>query len=392
MLAAGPAILLVAIAAAWVFGPQPIVPTVVAPEQTPLAQTSPTASASPTAAPWNLDEDVGTLMVLSWKATTPWSSVRAELVNDHIGGALLFAANFGGTAQGLSQMTSRLNGIASTTCESHPILSMLDQEGGDVINVRGPFAPPWPVVMAGGGSTHVHDLEVASGAGLRAAGLGLDLAPVADVRTNPSDLTIGGRSFGSDPTTVAPLVAAAVKGLHDGGVGATLKHFPGLGGAAGDPHVAVPTDYESEAQWEAVQLPGFRAGVSAGADAVMVTAMYAPGLGASTVPALFSASIIGRIRRQLGFNGVIVTDSLSMGGIGVSWSLPRAAVLAVAAGNDMILLGNSDPAYEAAAIAAVKAAVRSGRISWAQVHQSAQRVNALRDRWGRHPTSCVRHL
>jgi len=117
MLAAGPAILLVAIAAAWVFGPQPIVPTVIAPEQTPLAQTSPTASASPTAAPWNLDEDVGTLMVLSWKATTPWSSVRAELVNDHIGGALLFAANFGGTAQGLSQMTSRLNGIASTTCE-----------------------------------------------------------------------------------------------------------------------------------------------------------------------------------------------------------------------------------------------------------------------------------
>jgi beta-N-acetylhexosaminidase len=390
MLAAGPALLLVAVVAAWVFGPQPaaspIPIPIPAPAETPIAQ------ASPTAAPWNLDDDVGALMVLSWKSATPWSVVRGELVNDHAGGVLLFSSNFGGTPQGLSQMTSRLNALASTTCQSHPILSMLDQEGGDVINVRAPFAPPWPVVMAGGGTAHVHDLEAASGAGLRAAGLDLDLAPVADVRTNAYDLTIGGRSFGSNPSVVAPLVSAAVKGLHDGGVGATLKHFPGLGGAAGDPHVAVPTDTESEAQWEAVQLPGFRAGVSAGVDAVMVTAMYAPGLGVTTVPALFSHSITNRIRTQLGFDGVIVTDSLSMGGIGVRWSLAQAAVLAVAAGNDMILLGNADPAYEAAAIAAVKVAVRSGRISWAQVHRSAQRVNALRDRWGPRPTSCVRHL
>jgi beta-N-acetylhexosaminidase len=226
-------------------------------------------------------------------------------------------------------------------------------------------------------------------AGLAAAGVGLDLAPVADVRTNPRDAIIGDRSFGSTPSVVAPSVAAAVQGLHDGGVGATVKHFPGLGGAAGDPHVAIPTDPESEAHWRAVQLPGFQAGIDAGADAVMVTAMYTPGLGSGSTPALFSSSIIGRLRNELGFGGVIVSDSLSMWGIGQKWSLPEAAVMALAAGNDMLLLGNGDPSYEASAVDAVRGAVQSGRLDRARLHESALRVNALRDRWGRAPAPCL---
>jgi beta-N-acetylhexosaminidase len=345
-------------------------------------------SASPSAAPWNLDDDVGSIMVLSWKATTPWPVVSAELVHDRIGGVLLFAANFGGTQQGLATADAQLRALASTSCANHPILTMLDQEGGDVVNVHGAFAPPWPEAMAAAGADQVRALEQASGAGLSAAGLGLDLAPVADVRTNPGDLVIGARSFGSNPAQVAPLVAAAVQGLHDGGVGATIKHFPGLGGAAGDPHVAIPTDPETEARWEAVQLPAFRAGIAAGADAVMVTAVYVPGLGAGNVPAMFSPAVVGRIRSQLGFNGVIMSDSLSMGGLDPKWPLPVAAVAALAAGNDMLLLGNGDPAYEALAVATVKAAVLSGRLSRAQIHASAMRVNALRERRGQRPSPC----
>lgn len=352
--------------------------------------TSPIASASPSpsAEPWNLDDDVGSIMVLSWTASTPWSQVRDVLVDYEVGGALLFGANFGSNPQGLKRLDDQLGALATSSCLAHPLLTMLDEEGGDVTNVKAAFAPPWQAVMASGGADYVRGLERSNGAGLRAAGLGLNLAPVADVRTNPLDDVIGARSFGSNTGAVAPLVAAAVQGLHDGGVGATLKHFPGLGGAAGDPHVAIPTDYETAAQWANVQLPSFRAGVAAGADAVMVTAMYAPALGASTVPAIFSPQVVALIRTQLGFNGVIITDSLSMGGIGAKWSLPQAAVMAVAAGNDMILLSNGSPAYEASAINAVKQAVRSGRLSWAQVHASAQRVNALRDRWGTRLVPC----
>ena len=167
-----------------------------------------------------------------------------------------------------------------------------------------------------------------------------------------------------------------------------MKHFPGLGGAAGDPHVAIPTDPESEAKWSKVQLPAFQAGIAAGADAVMVTAMYVPGLGGGSTPAVFSEPVISRLRTQLGFEGVIMSDSLSMNGITSRWSLPQAAVMALAAGNDMLLLANADPAYEAQAIAAVRDAALSGRLDRTKLHASAVRVNALRDRWGRRFRPC----
>jgi beta-N-acetylhexosaminidase len=382
---------LIVVVVVWILlAEKPLMPARPSPSPA-VAITSPTALPTPAPTPtaeWNLDEDIGSIMVLSWTASTPWSQARDVLVNDQVGGVLLFAANFGGTPLGLKNLDDQLLALSSSSCLSHPLLTMLDQEGGEVANVRAPFAPPWQAVMAEGGAAGVHQLEEANGAGLHAAGLGLDLAPVADVRTNPLDEVIGARSFGSNTGAVAPLVSAAVEGLHDGGVGATLKHFPGLGGAAGDPHVAIPTDPESAAQWARVQLPAFQAGVAAGADAVMVTAVYVPGLGAGSMPALFSPHVVGLIRTQLGFGGVIVTDSLSMGGIGAKWSLPQAAVLAVAAGNDMILLSNGSPAYEAAAIAAVKKAVLSGQLSWTQIHASAMRVDALRDRWGRRPIRC----
>lgn len=354
----------------------------------PSVSAAPTVLSTPAPEPWDLDADIGAVMVFSWRASLGMAPIDRELVDDQIGGVLLFSPNFGGTASGLRQLSDRLNALATNSCSGHPILEMLDEEGGGVANVKAGFAPPWAVVMGAGGPDHVRELERLNGAGLHAAGIGVNLAPVADVRTNPLDDVIGGRSFGSNPSLVPPLVAAAVEGLHDGGVGATVKHFPGLGGAAGDPHVAIPTDRESEATWERVQMPSFRAGIAAGADAVMVTAVYVPGLGAASVPAIFSPAVVGRLRTQLGFGGVIMTDSLSMGGIGARWSLPEAAVMALAAGNDLLLLGGGYPSDEAAAVAAVRAAVLSGRLDRTRLHESAMRVNALRDRWGRRPGPC----
>jgi beta-N-acetylhexosaminidase len=327
-------------------------------------------------------------MVISWRGSVGWPAVRPVLVDYNVGGVLLFTPNFGGTPDGAKEWSDRLQALSATACMDHPILVMLDEEGGDVANVKASFAPPWPHLMAAQGPAGVRELERVNGAGLRAAGIGLNLAPVADVQTNPRDMVIGWRSFGSDPAVVAPLVGAAVQGLHDGGVGATVKHFPGLGGAAGDPHVATPTDPESEAQWMKVQVPAFKAGIDAGADAVMTTAVYVPGLGGGNMPAMLSPAVVSRLRTQLGFTGVIVSDSLSMGGIGARWSLPEAAVLALAAGNDMLLLANGDLSYEVEAIAAVKSAVLSGRLDRTKLHESAMRVNALRDKWGRRFLPC----
>jgi beta-N-acetylhexosaminidase len=366
--------------------PQAIRPMVAVATAPPLVEQ---AGAGPDLA--GLDEDIGSVMVISWKASgqsAMWPVLQSLFVDRGVGGVLLFGSNFGGDPGALKEWSDRLTGLAASACLNHPILMMVDQEGGAVASVRADFAPPSQLVAGAGGPDQVRALEQRSGAGLRRSGVGLNLAPVADVRTNARDAVIGDRSFGSNSAMVAPLVAAAVDGLHAGGVGATLKHFPGLGGAAGDPHNAIPTDPTSEADWLRVQAPGFQAGIAAGADAVMTTAVYVPGLGGGAMPAMFSAPVVGRLRSQLGFGGVIVTDSLSMGGIGAKWPLPEAAVMALAAGNDMLLLSNGDLGYEAQAIATVRAAVLSGRLDRAKLHESAMRVNALRDKWGRRFTHC----
>jgi beta-N-acetylhexosaminidase len=359
---------------------------------TPAATPSPDATATPTPGvsqhAASLADDIGAVLVVSQSGTAMSPAFRSLLVQGRVGGVLLFASNFK-TAAGLRAWTDRLRALASKACLEHPILVMVDEEGGRVNQVQAAFAAASELSAGAGGTGRARALEHEAAVGLRNLGVGLDLAPVADVRTNPYDLVIGDRSFGSSSATVAPLVAAAVKGLHDGGVGATLKHFPGLGGAAGDPHVAIPTDHESEAQWERVQMPAFKAGIDAGADAVMTTAVYVPGLGAGNTPAMFSAPVVNRLRTQLGFKGVIVTDSVSMGGIGARYSLPQATVLALAAGNDLILLSNGDPNYERSAMTAVRSAVLSGRLDRQKLRESAARVNRLRDEFGLPFTPCV---
>lgn len=354
---------------------------------TPPAWVSPVPASTSVPDLGSLQEDIGSVLVVSWRGPSISPELRTLLDDGRVGGVLLFTPNFGSPA-GLKALTDSLQALASTACLDHPILVMLDEEGGQVARVQADFTPASELAVGAGGADHVRAVEGQSGSGLHQLGVGLDLAPVADVRTNPRDQVILDRSFGSNTARVASLVGAAVQGLHDGGVGATLKHFPGLGGAAGDPHVAIPTDPESEAQWESVQMPAFVAGIAAGADAVMTTAVYVPGLGGGITPAMFSASVVGRLRSQLGFGGVIISDSVSMGGISDRYSLPEATVLALAAGNDMVLLGNGDPAYEAAAIAGVRDAVLSGRLDRAKLHESAMRVNRLRDRWGRRFIHC----
>jgi beta-N-acetylhexosaminidase len=144
----------------------------------------------------------------------------------------------------------------------------------------------------------------------------------------------------------------------------------------------VPTDPESLARWTATQAVSFKAGIDAGADAVMTTAVVVPGLDPSGTPALFSRAVVtGLLREQLQFQGVIVTDGLGMGGITTLYGLPQATVAAVVAGNDLVLLNSADAAYEASAIETVKQQVRSGAIPMDQVQASAARVIAMRARW-----------
>jgi beta-N-acetylhexosaminidase len=340
----------------------------------------PTPDARP--APLTLDMAVGQMMAASFGGPNITDGLRHLILDEKVGTVLIFSDNFTDAAS-LLRLTTELQRLGREAGLPAPLLIAVDEEGGRVMRIHdGVAALPSELELGARGPNGVRQAVANTASGLHALGIQLDLAPVADLRSNPADGVIGDRSFGGDPSAVGPLVAAAVNGLHDGGVAATLKHFPGLGGAAGDPHSAMPTDPESLARWTATQAVSFKAGIDAGADAVMTTAVVVPGLDPSGTPALFSRAVVtGLLREQLQFQGVIVTDGLGMGGITTLYGLPQAAVASVVAGNDLVLLNSADAAYQTSAIETVKQQVRSGAIPMEQVQASAARVIAMRARW-----------
>lgn len=357
----------------------------VGPTTTPTPSPSsitPSATPDPRPAPLTVDMAVGQMMAASFGGPNITDGLRHLILDEKVGTVLIFSDNFTDAAS-LLRLTTELQRLGREAGLPAPLLIAVDEEGGRVMRIHdGVAALPSELQLGASGPDGVRRAVAATASGLHALGIQLDLAPVADLRWNPADGVIGDRSFGSDPRAVGPLVAAAVNGLHDGGVAATLKHFPGLGGAAGDPHSAMPTDSESLARWSATQAGSFKAGIDAGADAVMTTAVVVPGLDPSGTPALFSRAVVtGLLREQLQFQGVIVTDGLGMGGITTLYALPQATVAAVMAGNDLVLLNSADAAYEASAIEMVKQQVRSGAIPMDQVQASAARVIAMRARW-----------
>jgi beta-N-acetylhexosaminidase len=329
-----------------------------------------------------LDMAVGQMMAASFGGPVITDGLRHLILDEKVGTVLIFGDNFSDAAS-LGRLTAELQALGRQAGLPAPLLVAVDEEGGRVMRITDGVTPlPSQLALGSQGQRAVHDGVAATAADMHRLGVELDLAPVADLRTNPQDGVIGDRSFGADPATVGGLVAAEVAGLHDGGVAATLKHFPGLGGAAGDPHAAIPSDPESLQQWAATQALSFQAGIDAGADAVMTTAMIVPGLDPSGTPALFSRAVVtGLLRQRLNFQGVIVTDGLGMGGITALYDLPTATVAAVRAGNDLVLLNSADSAAESSAIEAVKQQVGAGVISRKQVDESAARVIALRARW-----------
>lgn len=352
------------------------------PTPSPSLNPTPTPSVTEGGLELSLDMAVGQMMVASFGGPRITDGLRHLILDEKVGSVLIFADNFSDGAS-LARLTAELQALGRQAGLPAPLLVTVDQEGGRVARISDGVAPlPSEFELGRRGPQAVRQAIAATASGMHRLGVELDLAPVADLRTNPADAVIGDRSFGGDPRVVAPLVAAAVNGLHDGGVAATLKHFPGLGGAAGDPHAAIPTDGESLDFWAATQARSFQAGIDAGADAVMTTAMVVPGLDPSGTPALFSRTVVtGLLRERLHFDGVIVTDGLGMGGITALYRLPDATIAAVRAGNDLVLLNSSDAAYQTAAIEAVKEQVRRGVIPMGQVQESAARVIALRARW-----------
>ena len=273
-------------------------------------------------------------------------------------------------------MLNRLQQIAPL-----PLLFTADFEGGAGYIVDG--ATRLPRAMAIGAT---RDEALAERAGRLAAGEGralgvhVDFYPVVDVNNNPRNPIINVRSFGEDPALVGKLAVAYMRGIQAGGMLSTAKHFPGHGDTATDTHLDLALIEKPRSELDRVELPPFKATIAAGIDAVMSTHIRLPALDATEGrPATLSRPILtGLLRQELGFDGLVFTDSMSMHAISKRFSAGEAAALAVEAGVDVVL-DSPDPE---AAIGGIRDAVAAGRIPLAQLDRSVERLLRAKARLG----------
>jgi beta-N-acetylhexosaminidase len=286
-----------------------------------------------------------------------------------LGGITLFAYNVRDPEQ-VAELTGALR------AERGALLVSIDEEGGDVTRLEAEHGSSYPGNLALGAVDDVALTKKVAGAiagELAAAGVNLNLAPVADTNTNPRNPVIGVRSFGSDPELVARHVSAFVAGTQRQGVAACAKHFPGHGDTAADSHRELPV---VGGDLDGALLP-FRAAVDAGVQAMMAGHLLVPAL--DDVPATLSRRISsGLLRGELGFKGLLVTDALEMAAVSETFGLEEAAVRALIAGSDSLGLGHDlhEEAVERVH-AAIVGAVRSGRLAEERLAEAAERVAAL---------------
>ena len=262
-------------------------------------------------------------------------------------------------------------------------LVALDEEGGDVTRLEYLTGSSYPGNLALGivdDEALTAAVAAAIGADLRGAGVDIDLAPSVDVNSDPRNPVIGVRSFGADPDLVGRHGAAYVRGLRSAGVAAAAKHFPGHGATTADSHLARPgVDADGETR-RCRELVPFAAVIAAGVDLVMTAHVVFPPFGPE--PATLNPRVlVDLLRGELGFEGVVVTDALDMAGVRADHGTPGAAVLALAAGADLLLLGTDDGGELCPEVrAAVVAAVRDGTLPESRLAEAAARVGALRAR------------
>src|SRR3989442_4935242 len=261
-----------------------------------------------------------------------------------------------------------------------PLLVSADLEWGAGMRVVG--GTSFPHIMAVGATGDAHDAYTIAAAAAtegRAVGIHVNFAPDADVNNSPLNPIINIRSFGQDPRAVSRLVREYVRGLHEYGMLATIKHFPGHGDTQTDSHIGLPVITAGYPRLDSLELVPFRGGIAAGADVVMSAHIAFPSFTGSNDPATLSAAVLsGLLRDSLHFHGLVVTDALTMGAIVAKYGAGEATVRAFLAGSDLLLM----PADPDSAVNAMMAAVANGRISRERLDQSVRRLLEIKQRLG----------
>jgi beta-N-acetylhexosaminidase len=294
-----------------------------------------------------------------------------------LAGVTLFGQNIS-TPDRVSALTASLRAAAAG---DDPVIA-IDEEGGDVTRVAYSAGSPYPGNAALGvvdDTSLTGAVYQAIGAGLAALGINVNLAPCADVLGSADSPAVGTRSFGADTDLVSRHTAAAVAGLQGAGVVACTKHFPGHGRTGTDTHEAIATIEGGLEELRRRDLPPFAAAIKAGTIAIMPSHLRLPELTGDLPATVSGAALTGLLRGELGFTGVVVCDALEMRATRDAFGIPGAAVLAVAAGTDLLCLGRDGGEDQYLAVrAALAGAVRDGTLAGARLEEAADRVARLR--------------
>ncbi len=322
-------------------------------------------------------EMVGQMFVVSVGGTEPDYYIEKMVRERNIGGVILFGYNMKSERQ-VRSLTASLQRLSMRTEPAFPLLVAVDQEGGEISSA--PWVTPRPAAAEiGGRGDPAEARAVAEGIGeeLLRAGVNTNFAPVVDTGFGAA---IGNRSYGEDPELVSRMGAASVEGFERAGIASSAKHFPNHGPAATDSHEELPViDHDIETV-RGYDLPPFRAAVEAGVPMVMAGHLLYPAVDARR-PASLSPEWISMLREDLGFGGVVVTDDLAMAGASGGGTPERAAVEAVGAGADLLVV-SSPPGQQADAYDAVVAAVESGEIPEARIRSSVRRLIEIKETYG----------
>lgn len=321
----------------------------------------------------SLEEKVGQLMIVGFKGWRPPRHILRWLAEGRVGGICLFARNIESPAQ--------VKRLVADCCRAakRPILVGIDQEGGLVARLRNGFSEsPGAMALGAAGSGRLaEDVAFMLGRELAALGINWNFAPVADIAHQPDNPSLSTRSVGRDSALVQEIVNAQIRGFQRAGVAASVKHFPGLGNTIIDTHEALAKVEGSLEYLYREDLPPFQAAIENGVACVMLTHVMYSALD-SRYPATLSREIVtGLLREELGYDGAVCTDCMEMRAIARGFGAGETAVLAVAAGVDLLLFSHTRR-RQAAAFRSVLAAVKSGRIATARVDQAVERIQALK--------------
>jgi beta-N-acetylhexosaminidase len=309
-------------------------------------------------------------------------SFRQLIRRYHLGGIIYFAwSDNVHDPQQIAGLSNGIQRVATSSGSGVPALVSTDQEQGVVVRVTEP-ATQFPGSMALGAARDPALARAAAaitGEELRAMGINENFAPVADVNVNPENPVIGVRSFSSDPRLASVLTDAQVRGYQRERVASTAKHFPGHGDTNVDSHTGLPVIDHTREELDRIDLPPFEAAIDAGVESIMTAHIVVPALDDSGRPATLSRPILtDLLRRQMGFDGVVVTDALTMEGVREMFGDERVPIEAINAGADILLMPpDLDLAYRS-----VLDAVRSGEISESRIDRSVYRILRLKERLG----------